>query len=88
MNEDEIEKGCTFELFDTEKFKSCFKGKSIAFVGDSLSRNQYQSLSCLLDSPSSYGNMEPEMQFDEGTSKFRRPEENLVKVKDVDRIDF
>ncbi|KDP39802.1 hypothetical protein JCGZ_03938 [Jatropha curcas] len=39
---------CTIPRFDGRDFLSKLKGKSIMFVGDSLSLNQWQSLTCLL----------------------------------------
>lgn len=39
---------CHLSRFDGEKFLKMFKGKSIMFVGDSLSRNQWESLVCML----------------------------------------
>ncbi|CAH9143232.1 unnamed protein product [Cuscuta epithymum] len=41
-------RACTLTRFDGKDFLQKFKGKSIMFVGDSLSRNQWQSLTCLL----------------------------------------
>nr|XP_016497217.1 PREDICTED: protein trichome birefringence-like 41 [Nicotiana tabacum] len=41
-------RGCSIKRFDGRAFLKKFKGKSIMFVGDSLSRNQWQSLICLL----------------------------------------
>ncbi|XP_052177826.1 protein trichome birefringence-like 41 [Diospyros lotus] len=40
--------GCQLSRFDGEDFLKRLRGKSIMFVGDSLSRNQWQSLTCLL----------------------------------------
>ncbi|GLT38039.1 hypothetical protein SLA2020_123100 [Shorea laevis] len=40
--------GCDLARFDALKFSEKFRGKSIMFVGDSLSRNQWQSLTCML----------------------------------------
>ncbi|CAN4104266.1 unnamed protein product [Withania somnifera] len=40
--------GCSLTRFDGGEFLNKFKGKSIMFVGDSLSRNQWLSLVCLL----------------------------------------
>ncbi|KAL3626776.1 Protein trichome birefringence-like 41 [Castilleja foliolosa] len=39
---------CNLSRFDGVEFLRKFKGKSIMFVGDSLSRNQWQSLVCML----------------------------------------
>jgi len=36
--------------FDGKSFLTKFKGKQIMFIGDSISRNQKQSLICLLHS--------------------------------------
>ena len=43
---------CELPLFDPVQFLELVRGKSMAFVGDSLSRNQFQSLGCLLSSVS------------------------------------
>ncbi|KAJ8749377.1 hypothetical protein K2173_018867 [Erythroxylum novogranatense] len=40
--------GCNLPSFDGEDFLSRLRGKKIMFVGDSLSLNQWQSLTCLL----------------------------------------
>ncbi|XP_058179253.1 protein trichome birefringence-like 19 [Rhododendron vialii] len=42
--------GCELPLFDAAKFLEHVRGKSMAFVGDSVARNQMQSLICLLTS--------------------------------------
>ncbi|GAV60688.1 LOW QUALITY PROTEIN: PC-Esterase domain-containing protein/PMR5N domain-containing protein, partial [Cephalotus follicularis] len=39
---------CTLPRFNGQDFLTRFKGKKILFVGDSLSFNQWQSLSCML----------------------------------------
>ncbi|KAL0430368.1 UNVERIFIED_CONTAM: protein trichome birefringence-like 19 [Sesamum radiatum] len=39
---------CELPLFDPNKFLELVRGKSIAFVGDSVARNHMQSLICLL----------------------------------------
>ncbi|KAL5564117.1 hypothetical protein UlMin_027281 [Ulmus minor] len=41
---------CNLARFDGADFLERLRGKSIMFVGDSLSRNQWQSLTCLLHS--------------------------------------
>ncbi|KAM7506914.1 hypothetical protein LguiA_017367 [Lonicera macranthoides] len=41
---------CELPLFDGVKFLELVKGKTMAFVGDSVGRNQMQSLVCLLAS--------------------------------------
>lgn len=39
---------CDLPLFDATQFLQLVRGKTLAFVGDSLARNQMQSLVCLL----------------------------------------
>ncbi|XAR68600.1 hypothetical protein NMG60_11003784 [Bertholletia excelsa] len=41
---------CELPIFDAARFLHLVKGKSMAFVGDSLARNHMQSLGCLLSS--------------------------------------
>ncbi|CAI9758739.1 unnamed protein product [Fraxinus pennsylvanica] len=41
---------CELTLFDAKRFLELVRGKTLAFVGDSLARNQMQSLVCLLAS--------------------------------------
>ena len=43
---------CELPLFSAGQFLELVRGKSMAFVGDSLARNQVQSLACLLSSVS------------------------------------
>lgn len=45
---------CELPLFDAKVFLKIVKGKSMAFVGDSIGRNQMESLLCLLNSVSFY----------------------------------
>ncbi|CAN1126246.1 Protein trichome birefringence-like 19 [Linum perenne] len=40
--------GCELPVFNPAQFLEIVRGKSLAFVGDSVSRNQMQSLICLL----------------------------------------
>ncbi|KAJ4790077.1 Protein trichome birefringence [Rhynchospora pubera] len=40
--------GCDLPRFEPEKFLDLVRGKKLAFVGDSLARNQFDSLLCLL----------------------------------------
>ncbi|TVU11684.1 hypothetical protein EJB05_45284, partial [Eragrostis curvula] len=40
--------GCELPRFDAEAFLDVVRGRSLAFVGDSLARNHMQSLMCLL----------------------------------------
>lgn len=44
---------CDLPLFDAVQFLKVVRGKSMAFVGDSVGRNQMQSLACLLATVSS-----------------------------------
>lgn len=44
--------GCELAPFDPVQFLNLVRGKSMAFVGDSVSRNQMQSLLCILSSVS------------------------------------
>ena len=45
---------CELPLFDSAQFLEIVKGKSLAFVGDSVARNHMQSLLCLLSNVSSF----------------------------------
>ncbi|KAL7168881.1 hypothetical protein ACSBR2_034000 [Camellia fascicularis] len=45
---------CELPLFDAARFLEIVRGKSMAFVGDSLARNQMQSLGCMLSSVASF----------------------------------
>jgi hypothetical protein len=40
--------GCDLPRFDAARFLEAMRGKSMAFVGDSLARNHFKSLLCLL----------------------------------------
>ncbi|KAK1297008.1 hypothetical protein QJS10_CPB15g00925 [Acorus calamus] len=40
--------GCEMPVFNPGQFLALVQGRSMAFVGDSVSRNQMQSLMCLL----------------------------------------
>lgn len=40
--------GCELPVFNPSQFLELMRGKSLAFVGDSVGRNQMQSLICLL----------------------------------------
>ncbi|KAK1310958.1 hypothetical protein QJS10_CPA08g01699 [Acorus calamus] len=44
--------GCEMPVFNPGQFLALVQGRSMAFVGDSVSRNQMQSLMCLLSRPS------------------------------------
>lgn len=45
---------CELPIFDTLRFLELVRGKSLAFVGDSVARNHMQSLICLLASKAGY----------------------------------
>ena len=45
---------CRLPAFDASAFLSKMRGKHLAFVGDSLARNQAESLLCLLSVASPY----------------------------------
>ncbi|TVU28333.1 hypothetical protein EJB05_19848 [Eragrostis curvula] len=40
--------GCDLPRFDAARFLEAMRGKSVAFVGDSLARNHFKSLLCIL----------------------------------------
>uniref|UniRef100_A0A0D9VKJ2 Uncharacterized protein n=1 Tax=Leersia perrieri TaxID=77586 RepID=A0A0D9VKJ2_9ORYZ len=44
--------GCELPRFDAARFLDAMRGKSMAFVGDSLARNHFKSLLCLLSKSS------------------------------------
>ncbi|KAJ1258754.1 hypothetical protein BS78_10G099900 [Paspalum vaginatum] len=46
--------GCPLPAFDAGAFLSAVRGKHVAFIGDSMARNQAQSLICLLSAASPY----------------------------------
>ncbi|KAA8547836.1 hypothetical protein F0562_004265 [Nyssa sinensis] len=46
---------CELPLFDAGQFLELVRGKTLAFVGDSVGRNQMQSLVCLLASTQDSG---------------------------------
>ncbi|CAI0451215.1 unnamed protein product [Linum tenue] len=46
--------GCELPVFNPAQFLEIVRGKSLAFVGDSVGRNQMQSLICLLSRVSIY----------------------------------
>ncbi|TVU11888.1 hypothetical protein EJB05_45498, partial [Eragrostis curvula] len=46
--------GCPLPAFDAKTFLSAVRGKHVAFIGDSMARNQAQSLVCLLSADFPY----------------------------------
>ena len=51
--------GCDLPRFNPWRFLHMMRGKSLAFVGDSLGRNQKDSLICLLTTASSFVDLDP-----------------------------
>ncbi|KAK9750991.1 hypothetical protein RND81_02G234400 [Saponaria officinalis] len=68
---------CNISRFNPESFLKILEGKHIAFVGDSLARNQLESLLCMLSSYS-----DPNLVYSNGDdNKFRRwvfPSQNVT----------
>ncbi|KAJ3677477.1 hypothetical protein LUZ60_003201 [Juncus effusus] len=59
---------CNIPVFDPTSFLTLMKNKHVAFVGDSMARNQLESLLCLLSTVS-----QPELVYRDGEeNKFRR----------------
>ncbi|XP_020253345.1 protein ALTERED XYLOGLUCAN 4-like [Asparagus officinalis] len=59
-------KGCDLPRFDAKRFLKIVEGKRMAFVGDSVSRNQMESLLCLLsqvETPIDIQEKDPEDRF-------------------------
>ncbi|KAK7316233.1 hypothetical protein VNO77_35097 [Canavalia gladiata] len=54
---------CELPLFNPFQFLQIVKGKSMAFVGDSLARNQMQSMICLLSRVSLSSNLSQDLCF-------------------------
>ena len=52
---------CELPLFDANKFLELVEGKSMAFAGDSIARNHFQSLLCLLAQVNTYKEFEVEV---------------------------
>ncbi|XP_010273484.1 PREDICTED: protein trichome birefringence-like 41 [Nelumbo nucifera] len=63
---------CDLPRFNGEDFLMRFKGKSIMFVGDSLSRNQWESLTCLLHTAVPHANYT--LQRQDSLSNFTLPD--------------
>ncbi|CAI9761762.1 unnamed protein product [Fraxinus pennsylvanica] len=60
-------KECKLPRFDPKTFLQLLENKHIAFVGDSLARNQLESLLCLVATASS-----PNLFYTDGEGKFRK----------------
>ncbi|KAL4308605.1 hypothetical protein GQ457_01G036580 [Hibiscus cannabinus] len=88
---------CVLPLFDAAQFLEIVRGKSMAFVGDSVGRNQMQSLLCLLADAAYAEDIPHKFSSDSDKNYFKRvlyPEYNftlaafwspfLVKYRDAD----
>ncbi|XP_062073301.1 protein trichome birefringence-like 18 [Humulus lupulus] len=62
---------CDLPRFDARKFLNLMRGKTIAFVGDSVARNQMESLLCILwqeEAPKNRGNRKMQRYYFKSTS--------------------
>ncbi|KAJ6882911.1 protein YLS7-like [Populus alba x Populus x berolinensis] len=62
---------CNLPRFDAKKFLELMRGKTIAFIGDSVARNQMESMLCLLwqvEAPKNQGNKKMQRYFFRSTS--------------------
>ncbi|KAG5230578.1 microtubule-associated protein [Salix suchowensis] len=62
---------CDLPRFDAKKFLELMRGKTIAFIGDSVARNQMESMLCLLwqvEAPKNRGNKKMQRYFFSSTS--------------------
>ncbi|KAJ7970062.1 Trichome birefringence-like protein [Quillaja saponaria] len=62
---------CDLPRFDPKKFLALMRGKTLAFIGDSVARNQMESLMCLLwqvEVPKNRGNRKMQKWFFRSTS--------------------
>ncbi|KAI5563360.1 hypothetical protein BDE02_15G112700 [Populus trichocarpa] len=62
---------CDLPRFDAKKFLELMRGKTIAFIGDSVARNQMESMLCLLwqvEAPKNRGNKKMQRYFFRSTS--------------------
>ncbi|XP_072992025.1 protein YLS7-like [Typha latifolia] len=62
---------CGLPYFDARKFLELMKGKTLAFVGDSVARNQMESLICILwqvEAPKNRGNRRMQKWYFRSTS--------------------
>ncbi|TKW20649.1 hypothetical protein SEVIR_4G103900v4 [Setaria viridis] len=63
--------GCELPAFDAAAFLAAVRGKHVAFVGDSMARNQAESLVCLLGA-SAFPSLLVYRDADPGVFQFRR----------------
>ncbi|XP_031274487.1 protein YLS7-like [Pistacia vera] len=62
---------CELPRFDAKKFLELMRGKTLAFVGDSVARNQMESMLCLLwqvEAPKNRGNRKMQRWYFKSTS--------------------
>ncbi|KAM6556431.1 hypothetical protein CsatB_003450 [Cannabis sativa] len=62
---------CDLPRFDARKFLNLMRGKTIAFIGDSVARNQMESLLCILwqeEAPKNRGNRKMQRYYFKSTS--------------------
>ncbi|KAJ3678043.1 hypothetical protein LUZ60_001846 [Juncus effusus] len=65
--------GCDLPRFEPKKFLELMRGKTLAFVGDSVARNQMESLLCILwqvETPKNRGNRKMQRWFFRSTSTY------------------
>ncbi|KAA8526740.1 hypothetical protein F0562_009031 [Nyssa sinensis] len=79
--------GCELARFDGEDFLKRLKGKSIMFVGDSISRNQWQSLTCMLHAAVPTANYTVTTQDDVSTFAFTDYEVKVMLNRNVYLVD-
>ncbi|XP_010246878.1 PREDICTED: protein trichome birefringence-like 18 isoform X2 [Nelumbo nucifera] len=63
--------GCDLPRFNTSKFLELMRGKTLAFIGDSVARNQMESMLCILwqvEAPRNRGNKRMQRWYFKSTS--------------------
>ncbi|CAI9092097.1 OLC1v1027252C1 [Oldenlandia corymbosa var. corymbosa] len=84
--------GCDIPRFDGRKFLDLMRGKTLAFVGDSLARNQMKSLLCILwqvEVPKSRSNKRMQRyQFESTSTTILRIWSAWLVNKTTDKFDF
>lgn len=71
---------CELPRFDAAAFFDAVRGRSMAFVGDSLARNHMQSLSCLFVQ----GIKVPAVQITQTGSSANEPNNTSIRVGEPD----
>ncbi|XP_022942907.1 protein trichome birefringence-like 41 [Cucurbita moschata] len=79
---------CDLSRFDGKLFLEKLRGKSILFVGDSLSRNQWQSLTCMLHSAVPNAHYTLTRVGDVSTFTFTEYEVKVMLEKNVYLVDI